>query len=101
MYNIRYRQLAHEDLVSIFDNIYKDKPSVAFKYILKFENKIELLSDNPKLGVECKQKNIHKDCRILIFENYLIFYEITENEIIIIRILNSRVNYTFLFSELN
>jgi addiction module RelE/StbE family toxin len=101
MYNIRYRKLANEDLIFIFDTIYEDKPSVAFEYISKFENQIELLRDNPKLGIECKYKNIHKDCRVLIFENYLIFYQVIQNEIIIIRILNSRVNYVSLFSELN
>jgi len=101
MYNIRYKKLANEDLISIFDMIYEDKPSVAFEYILKFENQIELLSNNPKLGIECKYKNINKDCRVLIFENYLIFYQVTQDEIIIIRILNSRVNYASFFSELN
>ena len=55
---------------------------------------IDLLLDNPRLGVECKNKNINKDCRILVFENYLIFYKIIDNEIQIARILNSRVDYT-------
>lgn len=82
------------DLIDIFDLIAKDKPSVALEYIDKLETTIDLLSTNPRLGVECKNKNINKDCRILVFENYLIFYKFIDNEIQIARILNNRVDYS-------
>ena len=94
MHNIRYSKLAKEDLFNIFDIIYQDKPSVAVEYIFKLEEYIELLESNPKMCIECKYKNINKDCRVLIYENYLIFYKIYNKDINIIRILNSRINYT-------
>lgn len=94
MLEIRYSKLAEQDLYSIFKIISEDKPSVAVEYIDKLEETIGLLSTNPKLGIECKNKNIDKDCRILIFENYLIFYKIDDSAIHIGRILNSRVDYS-------
>lgn len=94
MYSIKFSEIANQDLIDIFDLIAKDKPSVAVDYIDKLEAMIDLLLDNPRLGVECKNKNINKNCRILVFENYLIFYKIIDNEIQIARILNSRVDYT-------
>lgn len=93
MYSIYFTELAKQDLFSIFELISKDKPSVAIEYIDKLESNIELLTTNPKLGIECKNRNIDKDCRILIFENYLIFYRIVANYIHIGRILNSRQDY--------
>jgi len=94
MYNILYTQLAEEDLFKLFEIISEDKPTIAVEYITKLEKYIELLQTNPELGLECKNKNINKDCRILIYEDYLIFYTINnDNNILIIRILNSKINY--------
>ena len=93
MNNLKYSQLAKEDLFSIFEAISKDKPSVAIEYITKLEVYIELLETNPMMGIECKNKNINQDCRILVYGNYLIFYTIKNTDINIIRILNSRTDY--------
>lgn len=97
MYKIVYKELAYEDLVSIFDTIAKDSSNLALEYIDKLEETIDLLSTNPLLGVECKRKNIHRECRVLIVENYLIFYQLLEQEIVILRILHSRFDYVNLF----
>jgi len=93
MYKILYKELAQEDLFSIFDTIAENSPTLALEYIDKLENTINLLSTNPLLGLECKRKNIHRECRVLIFENYLIFYQVLEQEILIIRVLHSKLDY--------
>ncbi len=93
MHNLKYTQLAKDDLFSIFEIISKDKPSVAIEYIIKLEKYIELLEANPMMGIECRNKNINQDCRILIYGNYLIFYRIVDEDIHIMRVLNSRTNY--------
>ena len=54
---------------------------------------IELLENNPNMGVDCKTKNINQDCQILIYEKYLIFYRIENISILIGRILHSSINY--------
>ncbi|HFQ61181.1 MAG TPA: type II toxin-antitoxin system RelE/ParE family toxin [Epsilonproteobacteria bacterium] len=94
MYNIRYTELAEADLAELFQLIYEDKPMSAIEYIDKLDIFITLLEDNPYMGIECKQKKIDKDCRVLVYENYLIFYIVKQEEIVIIRILNAHNSYT-------
>ena len=38
------------------------------------------------MGIACKEKHISQNCRVLIYENYLIFYTVEEDEVVIIRI---------------
>lgn len=93
MYNIRYTELAEADLTEIFHLIYADKPVSAIEYIDKFDKFITLLEDNPFMGIECKHKKIDRNCRVLVYENYLIFYTVNQEEIVIIRILNAHNDY--------
>jgi len=93
MYNIRYTELAEADLGELFQLIYADKPMAAVEYIDKFDKFITLLEENPFMGIECKRKKIDKDCRVLVYENYLIFYRVEHEEVIIVRILNVHNNY--------
>ena len=96
MHNIRYTELAEDDLSDLFSIIYKDKPTDALEYIDKLENFIGLLEDNPFMGIECIKKHINRDCRVLIYENYLIFYTVGIDEILIIRVLNVHTEYALL-----
>lgn len=93
MYNIRYTQLAESDLSRLFQLIHEDKPIVAIEFIDKLDKFIGLLEQNPFMGIECKTKKIDKDCRVLVYEMYLIFYTVKEQEIVIIRILNAHNDY--------
>ena len=93
MHNIRYTKLAEDDLSSLFQLIYADKPNSAVDFIDKLDTFITLLEENPYMGIACKEKNISQDCRVLIYEEYLIFYTVKEDEVVIIRILNSHHDY--------
>jgi len=93
MYNIRYTKLAEADLGELFQLIYEDKPMSAVQYIDKFDKFITLLEENPFMRIECKNKKIDRDCRVLVYENYLIFYTVKQEEIVIIRILNAHNDY--------
>jgi len=93
MHNIRYTKLAEDDLASLFQIIYADKPNSAIDFIDKLDIFITLLEDNPYMGIACKKKNISQDCRVLIYENYLIFYTVSDDEVVIIRILNAHYDY--------
>ena len=92
-----YTNKAEDDLDSIFDYIAVGMN--ALNYIDKIQSAIENLITFPYTGVNCKAKGINRDCRILIFENYLIFYQIDEanNEIKILRILHGSRKYHDLF----
>ena len=56
---------------------------------------IEVLITSPRIGISCKTKGIDRTCRVLIFENYLIFYQINKNNnvIRIIRVLHGSRKY--------
>jgi len=90
-----YTCKAEDDLDSIFDYIAKDSITNALNYIDKIKSAIENLTTSPYSAVHCKAKGIDRDCRILIFEDYLIFYQFNEidNEIKILRILHGSRKY--------
>jgi toxin ParE1/3/4 len=90
-----YTCKAEEDLDSIFSYIAENSPLNALGYIDRMQSAIENLVASPYMGISCKAKGINRDCRILIFEKYLIFYQINDddNEITILRILHGSRKY--------
>jgi len=90
---IDYSDQSIEDLSKIGEFIAKESKSSAAQYLKKLKTKIELLIHFPFIGVECQSKEIYEDCRIMIFESYLIFYTIKKESIRINRILHHSVNY--------
>ena len=101
MHNIRYSNLALIDLEDAIYHIAKESKTNALAYLSKYEEKIELLKLNPFMGVECKSKLIKKECRILVYESHIIIYKVDMNinEIFIIRIYHSSVDYTNKFNR--
>lgn len=85
MLEIRYTKKSYKD-----QTIFSGKPTIALEYISKLKSYIRLLEINPYMGVDCKNKGIKIACKILIFENYNIYYKIEKNYIKILKILNSR-----------
>lgn len=94
-YNIYYLEKAQEDLESILDFIAQDSLERAQSYLQFLQIAISKLATFPELGVSCKRKYIRRDCRILIIEEYLVFYKIDETSLTITigRILHRSVNY--------
>ena len=92
--HLEYSEQSIVDLDNIIEYIAKDSKNRALQYIDKMKSKIELLVHTPNIGVLCKEKKINLNCRIFIFEHYLVFYTIKENNIDIKRVLHSSVNYT-------
>ncbi len=90
-----YTCKAEDDLDSIFDYIAENSAENALNYINRVQSAIENLLTSPYMGVSCRSKGIDRDCRILIFENFLIFYQVNEadNEIMILRILHGSRKY--------
>ena len=94
-FNILYLEKAESDLESILDFIAEDSPQRASDYLRFLQKEISILADFPKLGISCKRKHIRRNCRILVIENYLIFYRIDETaqSVTIGRVLHGSVNY--------
>ena len=97
--HLEYSEQSVVDLDNIIEYIAKDSKNRALQYINKMKSKIELLVHAPNIGVECKTKKINQNCRILIFEHYLVFYTINETNIQIKRVLHNSVNYVDTFNR--
>ncbi|OCL82721.1 type II toxin-antitoxin system RelE/ParE family toxin [Arcobacter porcinus] len=95
MYKIKYTNQAIVDLEESISYIAKDSRNNAFEYLKRYEDKIELLKLNPYMGTDCKNKNIQRDCKVLVHESHIIIYNVSKDseEILIIRIFNSSLNY--------
>ena len=96
---LEYSEQSIVDLDDIIEYIAKDSISRALQYIDKMKSKIELLVHAPNMGVACKAKKINHDCRILIFEDYLVFYTVKEKNIQVKRVLHGSVNYRDTFHQ--
>jgi plasmid stabilization system protein ParE len=81
---IRYTKRAVADLENIYLIIAQDKKSVVASFVNKIDAYILLLKTNPKMG---------KDCRVLFYDSYAIFYKIYKNHISVQRIINTKQNY--------
>ncbi|KPA09229.1 Plasmid stabilization system [Candidatus Magnetomorum sp. HK-1] len=94
-FKIIYTCKAENDLDSIFSFIAENNPMNALNYINRMQSAIENLAITPYIGVSCRAKGIKRDCRILIFTNYLIFYKVNEEkkQINILRILHGSRKY--------
>lgn len=99
MNTIEYTQTAIDELDELIQNIYDDKPSIAQTYFERLEKAIDNLGHSPLMGIECTKKNIRANCRILIVDNYLVFYSYNSdvNHIKILHIVYGNVNYQRLF----
>ena len=101
MYNISYSKQAEIDLEDAIGHIANTSKKNALEYLLRYEDKIELLRLNPKMGTKCINKSIQRDCRVLVNESHIIIYSIGKkcNSIFIIRIYHSSVDYANKFNK--
>lgn len=95
MLNIKYSKQAQIDIDDAIAYIATESKINALAYLLRYEEKIELLKLNPYMGVECKNKLIKRECRVLVHESHIVIYKVLEdmNEIYLIRIFHSSVDY--------
>jgi len=97
-FEIRYLRTAEADLEEIFDYIVRDNPSAAAAMLEKFDDTISRLADNPHLGVAPRDDRLRRlGYRILIIEDYLVFYLVKSKTMQIRRIIHGARNYRFLF----
>ncbi|MFQ5443831.1 MAG: type II toxin-antitoxin system RelE/ParE family toxin [Nitrospinales bacterium] len=65
----------------------KDSPQTATAFIQKLEEKFAPLLSNPNLGPS--REHLAPGLRAHFYRNYVIYYESTDMEIIIIRVVHS------------
>jgi len=64
-------------------------------YLVGYEEKIELLRENPSMGTYCKNKGIKRECRVLVYKSHIVIYKVIDdqNKILIIRVFHTSVDY--------
>ena len=96
-YKIRYLPAAVRDLATILEYIKKDNPDAALRLINEIDETILKLEDFPYMGVVPKDIRLKSlNYRMLIIENYLVFYIIKNDIVEIRRILHGKRKYSFL-----
>lgn len=93
---IIYKKSAIDDLLNtenyIINQLHNDQAAKKFK--TNIVDTISLLKDNPYLGPKMSDRfNIDTSLRYLIVSKQIVFYDINEDNIEIIRILDSRQDY--------
>ncbi|MCK9491387.1 MAG: type II toxin-antitoxin system RelE/ParE family toxin [Sulfurimonas sp.] len=103
MYRVRYTNQAEIDLGDAISHIAKENITNAQNYLSRYESKIELLKLNPQMGVECKNKFIKRECKILVHESHIIIYKILTktSELLLVRIFHGSVDYANKFNSKN
>lgn len=94
---ISYTSLALRDLEEIFDYIALDSPREASKFVGRILNQISRLADFPMLGTKPRDSRLQaKGYRILVIEEYLVFYVLRRQTVRIRRVLHGARRYAFL-----
>ncbi len=93
-YHIEYLPIAYEDLEEIFSYIASDAPSAASDLLGEIDKSIQHLENFPSIGTTPKNRRLAgKGYKILIVNEYLVFYVVIGEIIEIRRILSGRRNY--------
>ena len=88
-YSIKLLPSARRDLFEIAAYISTDSKRTAIKYINKVQSKLKSLSSHPDIGRIPKDEYLKKKgYRILVIDNYLVFYVIKKSSVNIRRILH-------------
>lgn len=95
-HKIKYTPAAVDDMDEIFSYISQDHITNAEILLERLNGEIVKLADFPNMGsVLSDEENtiIQRGYRFIVVQPYLVFYRITDNTIIIHRILHGRRDY--------
>jgi toxin ParE1/3/4 len=87
-------RIAEQDLAEIIDYIAMDNLPAAAAFLTKMETMLERLTEFPFLGSEAREVELRQlGYRYLVLENYLIFYTIQSDNVLVHRILSGARDY--------
>jgi len=99
-YRIEYLPVAEEDLLDIFDYIKDDNPGATSDFIERMDESISKLALFPELGMVPKDDHLRRmGYRMLIIDDYLVFYVLFDEIVEIRRIIHGSRRYSFLVVE--
>ena len=93
-YDVRLLRIAEDDLIEIVNYIAADRPSAADTLASKIEKNLVLLSKHPHLGrIPGEEELSRMGYRYLVIDNYLLFYTLEEDVLLVHRILHGARDY--------
>jgi toxin ParE1/3/4 len=96
-YDIKYLPIAEQNLTEIIEYVMLDNPDAAINLLNQLDQSISQLEFFPFQGVTPKDLRLQSlNYRMLIVNNYLIFYVVLGGMIEIRRILHGKRKYNFL-----
>ncbi|MBI2265021.1 MAG: type II toxin-antitoxin system RelE/ParE family toxin [Armatimonadetes bacterium] len=96
-YRVVYLPIAEKDLMEIIEYVRMDKPGAALDLLEHIDKAISRLEDFPESGKTPRDIRLQRlNYRLLIVENYLVFYVVKGKEVEIRRILHGQRRYDFL-----
>jgi addiction module RelE/StbE family toxin len=94
---VQYLLAAQPDLIDILNYIKQDNPTAAHKLIQEIDEVIARLEEFPNMGVTPKDLRLKSlNYKMLIINNYLVFYVIKDDIIEIRRIVHGKRKYSFI-----
>ncbi len=94
---VRYLPAARRDLLDILDYIQRDSPAAAARFVDLIDERLALLARFPEMGRQAKDERLARfGYRVLVAEEYLVFYVVKERTVEIRRIIHGRRRYEFL-----
>ncbi len=92
--DVRLLSIAQDDLYEIISYIAADNPAAAEVIAAKIEDSLSRLANYPKLGrVPREQELANLGYRYLVKRDYLIFYTIERNSILVHRVVHGARDY--------
>ena len=86
---VELTQIAESDIQENFDNIAKDKPSAANKWIEEIEHQISSLEKFPlRCPVIGEAKELGREYRHIVYGDYRTIFRIENQKVIILRVIH-------------
>ncbi len=96
-YRIFYLPVAQGDLIDIFQYIQEDDPEAAARFVDRIDKAVSKLERHPKLGsVPADERLGRLGYRMLVVNNYIVFYVVKKSEVEVRRVVHGKRRYTFL-----
>jgi addiction module RelE/StbE family toxin len=99
-YSVRLLSIAEQDLTDLLSYLAAENSQAAAEVLDRIEARLEALQNHPFVGrVPHNAKLTALGYRVLVIDNYLVFYKVKGNAVLVHRILHGARDLLSLLSE--
>ena len=99
-YSVRLLSIAEQDLTDLLSYLAAENSQAAAEVLDRIEARLEALQNHPFVGrVPHNAKLTALGYRVLVIDNYLVFYKVKGNVVLVYRILHGARDLLRLLSE--